>query len=132
MKKTVSIIILLAMLLGLAGCGGGVTIGSFSSKYFNTEDYDSAVQEVMTAFSEYEGCTLKKIGYVGDAAVKAEADARGLAPEQIIVLSSTFTTDDKDHGLVFEPNKTYEDYLWVLTRSSSTDPFWVVADRGYN
>jgi len=85
----------------------------------------------MTAFKEYEGCTLKKVGYAGDKAVKAEAEARGLAPEQVMVLTSTFTTDGGDHGTVFEPNQTYEDYKWILTRSTSADPFWTVADRGY-
>lgn len=132
MKKIIAIVLLLAALFSLAACGDAVSIGAFSSVYFNSDDYDAAVQEVMTAFKEYEGCTLKEIGYAGDEAVKAEAESRGLAPEQIIVLKSTFTTDDKDHGLVFEPNQTYKDYLWILTRSTSDDPFWTVADRGYN
>ena len=132
MKKIIAIVLLLAALFSLAACGDAVSIGSFSSVYFNSDDYDAAVQEVMTAFKEYEGCTLKEIGYAGDEAVKAEAESRGLAPEQIIVLKSTFTTDDKDHGLVFEPNQTYKDYLWILTRSTSADPFWTVADRGSN
>ena len=131
MKKLTVFTCLLLILLILAGCGGAVTVGGFSSKYMNSDDYDAAVEEVLTCFKEYEGCTVKKIEYAGDAAVKAEADSRGLAPEQIIVLTSTFETDDKEHDTVFEPNQTYEGYKWILTRGTSAD-LWEVTDRGYD
>ena len=77
MKRIAAFFVLLVVLLGLAGCGDAVSVGGFSSKYMNNDDYEAAVQEVMTYFSSFEGCTMKKIGYAGDAAVKAEADARG-------------------------------------------------------
>ena len=131
MKKLSAALLLLALVLCLAGCGNSVTIGAFSSKYFNGEDYDSAVQQVMTDFKEFEGCTLKEIGYAGDAAVKAEAELRGLAPEQIMVLTSTFVTDKEDHHNGLEPDFTYEDYKWILTRSTSADPIWTAVDHGY-
>ena len=132
MKKLAAAALLLALVLCLAGCGDSVTVEGFSSKYFNGDDYDSAVQQVMTDFKEFEGCTLKKIGYAGDAAVKAEAETRGLAPEQVMVLTSTFVTDKEDHHNGLEPDFTYEDYLWILTRSTSADPFWTAVDHGYN
>ena len=91
MKKITAIVLLMAMVFSLAGCGNSVSIGAFSSKYFNGDDYDAAVQEVMTYFKGFEGCTMKKIGYAGDEAVKAEAESRGLAPEQVMVLVSTFS-----------------------------------------
>ncbi len=130
MKKTIAVILLLAALLSLSACGNAVTIGGFSSKYYNGDDYDAAVQEVMTYFKSFEGCTLQKIGYAGDAAVKAEAEARGLAPEQVIVLTSTFVTDKEDHHNGLEPDHTYEDYLWILTRDSSA-ALWEHKDHGY-
>ena len=110
MKKITAIIVLLALMLSLAGCGSSVSIGGFSSKYFNSDAYDAAVQELMTHFDSLGGCTLKKIGYAGDEAVKAEAESRGLAPEQVMVLVSTFTTDGENHENGLEPNNTYEDY----------------------
>ena len=131
MKRLTAIIVLLAALLALAGCGDSVTIGAFSSKYFNGEDYDAAVQEVMAYFQNFEGCTLKTIGYAGDDAVKAEAENRGLAPEQVMVLTSTFETDGEDHHNGLEPDHTYEDYLWILTRHTSAEP-WEHTDHGYN
>ena len=131
MKKTAAFIALLIALLCLAGCKGSYTVGPFSSLIIDSDDYDSAVREVAEAFSEYEGCTLKRIGYAGDKAVMAEAKARDIGVERIIVLTSTFTTDGKDHGTVFEPDKTYEDYRWILTRATSADQFWTIVDRGY-
>ena len=130
MKRITAFFVLLVVLLGLAGCGDAVSVGGFSSKYMNNDDYEAAVQEVMTYFSSFEGCTLKKIGYAGDAAVKTEAEARGLAPEEVIVLTSTFETDGENHNNGLNPNYTYEDYTWTLTRDT-TAGLWEVTDHGY-
>ena len=130
MKKLAMVFVLLALVLSLAGCSNSVSVGAFSSKYLDSDEYNAAVQELMTHFSSLSGCTLKKVGYAGDKVVKAEADAYGLAPERIIVLTSTFETDgaSRDDGL--EPNKTYEEYRWILTRISSVDPFWTIEEQG--
>ncbi len=130
MKRIAAFIVLLVVLLGLAGCGDAVSVGGFSSKYMNSDDYEAAVQEMMTYFNSFEGCTLKKVGYAGDAVVKAEADARGLAPEEVIVLTSTFETDGENHNNGLNPNYTYEDYTWTLTRDTSAG-LWEVTDHGY-
>ena len=130
MKRIAAFIVLLVVLLGLAGCGDAVSVGGFSSKYMNNDDYEAAVQEVMTYFSSFEGCTMKKIGYAGDAAVKTEAEARGLAPEEVIVLTSTFETDGENHNNGLNPNYTYKDYTWTLTRLTSAG-LWEVTDHGY-
>ena len=58
------------------------------------------------------------------------ADARGLAPEQIIVLTSAFETDGTSREDGLEPNKTYEDYRWILTRETSSAPFWEITGQG--
>ena len=130
MKRIVSITCLLLVVLFLVGCSGGVSVGGFSSKYMNSNDYEAAVQEVMTYFSSFEGCTMKKIGYAGDAAVKTEAEALGLAPEEVIVLTSTFETDGENHNNGLNPNYTYKDYTWTLTRHTSAG-LWEVTDHGY-
>ena len=130
MKRVIAFTVLIILLLGLVSCGSGVSVGAFSSKYLDSDEYDAAVQELMTHFSSLSGCTLKKVGYAGDKVVKAEADARGLAPEQIIVLTSTFETDGTSREDGLESNKTYEDYQWILTREGSFDLFWDLAEPG--
>ena len=133
MKRVIALTVFFILLLSLAGCSGGVSVGSFSSKYIDTDHYDEAVQQFMGEFESmdgFEGCTLKKVGYAGDKVVKAEADARGLAPEQVIVLTTTFETDGEDHGNGLEPNHTYDDYTCVMTRSSSADILWEIVEFG--
>ena len=91
MKRVIAFTVFFILLLGLVGCSGGVSVGGFSSKYIESDHYDEAVQQFITEFESmagFEGCTLKKVGYAGDQAVKAEADAQGLAPEQVIVLTT--------------------------------------------
>ena len=132
-KRFIAFTVFLIFMLGLVGCKGGVSVGGFSSKYIDSDDYDEAVQQFMTEFESmdgFEGCTLKKVGYAGDQAVKAEADAQGLAPEQVIVLTTVFETDGEDHGNGLEPNHTYDDYTCVMTRLSSADIFWEIAEFG--
>ena len=133
MKRFIASTVFFILLLGLVGCSGGVSVGGFSSKYMDSEHYDEAVQQFMAEFESmagFEGCTLKKVGYAGDQAVKAEADARGLAPEQVIVLTAVFETDGEDHGNGLEPNHTYDDYTCVMTRLSSTDILWEIVEFG--
>ena len=131
MKKLIIGMMLTIAVLCLAACGGSsIKVGSFSSLIFDSGEYDVAVQEVFTYFDSFEGCTMTEIGYAGDDAVRAEAKARGLAPEQVMVLTSTFTTDSKDQQNGLEPDHTYEDYKWILTRNTSAEP-WNHEDHGY-
>ena len=130
MKKIAAIIVLLALMLSLAGCGNSVSVGGFSSKYLDSDDYGAAVQELMNHFDGLSGCTLKKVGYAGDKTVKEEANARGLGTERIIVLTSTFETDGTPREDGLESNKTYEDYRWILTRGTASDPFWEIVEQG--
>ena len=133
MKRFIASTVFFILLLGLVGCSGGVSVGGFSSKYMDSDHYEEAVQQFIAEFESmdgYVGCTLKKVGYAGDQVVKAEADAQGLAPEQVIVLTTVFETDGEDHGNGLEPNHTYDDYTCVMTRLSSTDIFWEIAEFG--
>ena len=134
MKRITAFFVLLVVLLGLAGCGDAVSVGGFSSKYMNNDDYEAAVQEVMTYFSSFEGCTMKKIGYAGDAAVKAEADVHVPFNEGQVdfCLNEIIRSrpDGENHNNGLNPNYTYEDYTWTLTRDT-TAGLWEVTDHGY-
>ena len=73
---------------------------------------------------------MSEIHYAGDDAVKAEAETRGMNVDQVMVLKCTFTTDGEDHKNGLEPNYTYEDFSWTLTRVFKDD-MWTVEDHGY-
>ena len=130
MKKLTVIAALIISVLCITGCSGGTTISSFSSSIFNTDEFDEAVETVQTEFSNFEGCTMSEISYAGDEATREEAEARGLAPEQVMVIKTTFTTDDNARRDSLDPDSTYEDYTWILTRNSTGEP-WTVIDHGY-
>lgn len=131
MKKYAALLLCaLLTLFPLSACGQSTTVGGFASAYLNEEDYEAAVEEVMLQFNDEGGWTMNKIEYVGDEANTAEAEARDLAPEQVIVLRSSFQTSDSAQETdSLEPNRSYENYLWVLTRYTTGEP-WVVTERG--
>lgn len=129
MKRFATISLAVMLCIGLiAGCSS-VTVGSFSSKYLESDDHQDAVNDVIGYFDSLKGCTLERIDYAGDSAVKAEADVRGIAPERVIILEATFTTnsDSRDDGL--ESDHKYEHYRFVLVRETTGTP-WEIVSHG--
>ena len=130
MKKALICAVLIVSVLLLAGCGQSVRIGSFKSLIFNSDDYEDAVNELMLYFKNFEGCTMKEVSYPGDSAVRAEAEARGLPNEHVMVLETTFVTDGENHENGLEPNHTYENYRFIFTRDFKGG-LWQHLDHGY-
>lgn len=130
MKKFIICVMLLVTVVCFAGCGSAIKVESFKSKYYDTEEYQAAVDEVMSYFTGFEGCEMSEIRYAGDEAVKAEAETRGMDCDHVMVLKCTFTTDGENHENGLEPDYTYEDYGWILTRELK-DGMWTVEDHGY-
>ena len=129
MKKLLCLVLALSILC-LAGCGSAVKVGAFKSVIFNDDEFQEAVNELLAYFKNFEGCTMTEINYAGDDAVRAEAEARGLPNEFVMVMESTFTTDGENHKNGLEPNYTYENYRWTFTRDFTGGP-WSHADHGY-
>jgi uncharacterized protein YceK len=130
MKKLIICVMLIVTVVCFAGCGSAIKVESFKSKYYDTEEYQAAVDEVMSYFTGFEGCEMSEIRYAGDEAVKAEAETRGMDCDHVMVLKCTFTTDGENHENGLEPDYTYEDYGWILTREFK-DGMWTVEDHGY-
>ena len=130
MKKLIICVMLIVTVVCFAGCGSAIKVESFKSKYYDTEEYQAAVDEVMSYFTDFEGCEMSEIRYAGDEAVKAEAETRGMDCDHVMVLKCTFTTDGENHENGLEPDYTYEDYGWILTRELK-DGMWTVEDHGY-
>ena len=130
MKKLMICVMLLVTMACFAGCGSSIKVGSFKSKYYDYEEYQAAVDQVMDYFTGFEGCEMSEIHYAGDDAGKAEAETRGMDVDQVMVLKCTFTTDGENHKNGLEPDYTYEDFGWTLTRVFKDD-MWTVEDHGY-
>ena len=130
MKKTMICLILAAAFTGLLGCGVAMAAVAPESAIFNGNECEAAEVEVSRYFREFEGCTMKEIHYAGDEAVKAEAEYLGMEPDQVIVLESTFTTDGENHENGLEPDFTYNNYRWILTRETRGSR-WQHRDHGY-
>ena len=132
MKKTILLLALVLSLI-LAGCGGNV--GNVSremdeSEIYSPAEIDNAMDIVVRFFAaNYDGCTLTEICY--DEEVSAEAAAEWAAQyeaEEAIVLVSSFDVDGSGDSPALNPNSTYENYQWILTRSGWS---WTLQTWGY-
>ena len=129
MKRTIATIMAAACILVFAACGSGVTVGGFSSVYMNSDDFQDAVDVLIRYFKdEMKGCTLERIDYAKDSAVREEAEGLGKAPECVMVLEAAFTTDSSERTDGLESGKKYEKYRFILTRNTSVE-LWEITDQ---
>jgi len=129
-KKLLSLILVAITVFALTACGGMTKVNPIKSLIFSDEDYQEAVTELQTYFSDWEGCTLKEISYAGDEVVEREAKAAGVKSDCLIVLNTTFETDGENHENGLEPNYEYKDYTFTFVRDDFTAP-WSHKDHGY-
>ncbi len=75
MKKLISIVICIVVVLSLTACGGSIKEAKthdVESEMYTKEDITSAIETIKKEFkSNWEGCSLKEIYYAGDDIVKA-------------------------------------------------------------
>lgn len=137
MKKTgICAAVLLTMLLCACGKSGGnvgnVEIIEVESNLYTADDIDAAIETIITLFDrEWEGCTLNEIYYAGDAKNAAYQHVRedGTDADEVIVLLSSFDVDGSGGDGSLNPDSTYENWNWILTRESGGE--WKHIDHGY-
>ena len=71
MKKLISVIMLVLLILSLCACSGGktddVTVPFVESKIYSQEDISLAISTITKEFETgWRGCTLTEIYYAGD------------------------------------------------------------------
>lgn len=131
MKKLVTLLTVL-LVLSLAGCGQLFTtfaiVGEKSSVYTEA-DINEAFDVVLDCFrKEFDGCTLIELGYAGDDTLSEQKEwARQYEADECILLVCSFETDGTAGPL--NPNSTYENYKWVLTRTGGGE--WEIKTNGY-
>lgn len=82
---------------------------------------------------EFEGCTLTELRYdeevenrFADEIVRYATDEE----KELIILLSTFSTDEKGGDGSFNPNDTYTNWQWHLVRNADKDS-WEIISWGY-
>lgn len=104
------------------------------SKLYDENLINDACDAVEKEFvKEFKGCTLIELRY--DAEVEnqfADEIARYKTEEnqEIIILLSTFKTDEKGGDGSFNPNEIYTDWQWNLVRISG-EKSWEIISWGY-
>lgn len=143
MKKIIALVLALVCVVGLVGCGSKdnkkqpdnaqikYTIGH--SEVYDENSIKEAFSAVEKKFSEvFVGCTLTELSY-NEEIENRFADRRAkYATEsnlELIVLLSTFTTDENGGDGSLEPNATYTNWQWYLVRSADNKS-WEVRDWG--
>lgn len=111
----------------------GVQINIESSSLYTKSEIQSAIDICVDYFNaNFEGCVLTEISYNDEFCIK-EKDKWVVQYEadEAIVLTSTFVVDENGGDGSFNPNDTYTDWQWILTRSNSDEAEWVLQTWGY-
>ena len=132
--KTYKILLLcLTCILLLTACGGG-DVSEVGRRIgvcerFSDREVAAAMDEVERFFrKEYDGCKLLRLEYDEEKTLKeAYAWSEDFGAEAI-VLESDFYVDDSGRTVTLEPDETYRNYEWILTRNAFG---WKLQTWGY-
>ena len=133
MKKIVSLLLILCFLL--TGCGGGnisrVQVAIGESACFTREEIEQAMDVAMDYFRrEFDGCTMTAIRYDESKSYAQSLEwANTYGTEEAIVLYSDFDVDGSGGDGSLNPNSTYRNWQWVLTRNGGGE--WNLRTWGY-
>ena len=136
MKKALCVIHLLFVIFILAACGGGnienVEVVEWEPSVIYTDrDIELAIQVVKDNFEkEFDGCTLTKIGYIGDSSlIEFKGWADRYNADEAIALYSSFNVGASCRDVSLKTDYTYDDWLWILVRNNGG--VWQHVDHGY-
>lgn len=128
-----SVITVIAVLL--SACGGGnasqVQVITGESEIFTQREIESAMEVAMDHFrKKFDGCTMTKIEYDESRSQAAALEwAQQYGADEAIVLYSSFDVDASGGDGSLNPNSTYNNWQWILTRDEGGK--WVLRTWGY-
>ena len=136
MKRLIAVVLVLALVLSLVACGTGGDVSTYGRRLDESEVYSEeeiiAAMDVVEAFfkKEYDGCKLNNLEYIEELSVEAADEwAEQYLAEEAIVLISSFDVDSSGGDGSLEPNETYDNWQWILTRNEGED--WTLQTWGY-
>lgn len=134
MKKLNALLLMIVFLLSFAACRGNiknVNIINVDSELYSEVEINSAIDITLKHFKEnFKGCTLTEIQYVGDDYVETFDEwAKQYEAQQAIVLVSSFDVDSSGGDGSLNPNSTYGNWKWILTRDNNKK--WILKTWGY-
>ncbi len=107
-----------------------VQIADYSSEIYSNAEIEAAINVTIDYFkTEYSGCTLNEITYMGDDKLDDYQRFKQNEVDQIIVLASTFYVGAFGGDGSFNRNFTYSNWTWTLVRSDGVT--WRLVSYGY-
>ena len=129
-----ALIIFISMIFFLIILGGCSTpdiktnaeVIAVESQYYSQEDIREAIEVVEKKFISFTGCTLTKIGYVGDDKIADYTNDMS----SYIVLDCEFSTSESSISEGFEPNYIYDYGVWTWYLTKDVFGNWTIEDYG--
>ena len=122
MKRICNFLMVLLCLLLLTACGGG-DVSEVGRRIgvcerFSEREVAAAMDEVERFFrKEYDGCKLLRLEYDEEKTLEEASDWSENYGAEAIVLESDFYVDDSGRTVTLEPDETYRNYEWILTKT---------------
>ena len=133
----VLVILVLAAVLVLTGNRGNVSnvnrVVGYSALY-GENSINEAFDVIEKKFAkDFEGCTLTELRYDKDVENRFAEEIEKYHKENIqelIVVLSTFNTDEKGGDGSFNSNDTYDNWPWYLVKTADKKS-WKIINWGY-
>ena len=142
MKSALRMVFLLMLCLTLVACSRtGKTdhaeIDYGKSTRFSQAEIKAAGEAVLEKFKDFRSCDLQGLWYDEDRSdplvevylTYGRGSINGATQGNVVVLLSDFYVNSSGADPSFNPDTTYTNWQWVLTRTSSENP-WTVDDWG--
>ena len=137
LSAVVFVILGVAIFLVLTANRGNVSnvnrIVGYSALY-DENSINEAFDVIEKKFSkDFEGCTLTELRYDEDVENRFAEEIEKYHKEnnqELIVVLSTFDTDEKGGDGGFDPNDTYADWQWHLVKTADKKS-WEMINWGY-
>ena len=104
------------------------------SALYEDETINAAFDAVQKIFSEgFAGCTLLELRYDADVENKYANETMRYWQEhgqELLIVESSFRTDESVAGSGLEPNRTYDNWHWHLMRTEDNKG-WEITGWGY-